>query len=212
MAATLGLDHSPKYMAYDTEYVDPEDGPRITAKRKAWEIQFPPINYPSDHLGRPFPEDLFPRQVRFTKGKKLSDYNGIVGGGTAVSQAFKDAVELIEPGVHQFFPVEILLKDGTLYKDPIYFLNIATRVESINPELGGFNKSFSSKTPDRYYWSAASGKAEFLAVYKDRLAGRALWKDNRFGGHYEFASDALLEQLRKTAPNGWRIKDYFQEI
>ncbi|MGQ5719940.1 imm11 family protein [Pseudochrobactrum asaccharolyticum] len=136
----------------------------------------------------------------------------MVRGGTAVSQAFKDAVELIEPGVHQFFPVEILLKDGTLYKDPIYFLNIATRVESINPELGGFNRSFNPKTPDRFYWSAASGKAEFLAVYKDRIAGRALWKDNRFGGIYDFASDALLEQLRKTAPNGWDIKDYFQEI
>lgn len=211
MAATLGQNWEPKYIAHNTEYSNLEDGPQIAAKRKAWELQFPPIHYPSDHLGRSFPEDLFPRQVILTKGKKLFDYN-YIQGGLAVSQTFKDAVELIEPGVHQFFPVEILLKDGTLYKDPIYFLNIATRVDSINPELGGFNKGFSSKTPDRFYWSAASGKAEFLAVYQNRIAGRALWKDNRFGGIYDFASDALLEQLRKTAPHGWDIRHYFQEI
>lgn len=212
MAATLGQNWEPKYIAYNTEYADIEDGPRIAAKRKAWELQFPPIQYSSDHLGRPFPEDLFPRQVRLTKGKKLFDYN-YIQGGLAVSQAFRNAVELIEPGVHQFFPVEILLKDRTFYKDPIYFLNIATSVEAINPDLGGFNKSgFSSDDTDWFRWVPASGKAEFLAVYKNKIAGRALWKDKRFGGTYNFASDALLEQLRKTAPNGWDIKDYFQEI
>ncbi|WP_157738637.1 imm11 family protein [Labrenzia sp. VG12] len=50
-----------------------------------------------------------------------------------VSDAFKDIIERHEPGVHQFFPVELVYKDGSFARQ-MYFFNICTRLDGMDRE------------------------------------------------------------------------------
>uniref|UniRef100_UPI00123DAC02 imm11 family protein n=1 Tax=Roseibium sediminis TaxID=1775174 RepID=UPI00123DAC02 len=50
-----------------------------------------------------------------------------------VSEAFKDIIERHEPGVHQFFPVEVVYKDGSFARQ-MYFFNICHRLDTMDRE------------------------------------------------------------------------------
>ncbi|MCK7611692.1 imm11 family protein [Roseibium sediminicola] len=50
-----------------------------------------------------------------------------------VSEAFKDIIERHESGVHQFFPVELVYKDGSFARQ-MYFFNICTRLDGMDRE------------------------------------------------------------------------------
>ncbi|WP_150526947.1 imm11 family protein, partial [Roseibium sediminis] len=50
-----------------------------------------------------------------------------------VSNAFKDILERHEPGVHQFFPVDVVYKDDSLARQ-MYFFNICSRLDGMDRE------------------------------------------------------------------------------
>ena len=160
------------------------------------------------------PVHLFPKTLQFTRGKRLFDYNAYCPFGPALSTRLKDLIETIEPGVHQFVPVEVLHKDGTPYGEPFWLYSICTKIDAINPVKGGVMKAPGwnfDKDPDAYYWDIKSGGDEYLAVYKDGVAGRAMWRDLRYSTA-QFFSDALLEGMRAQKMEGWEILTYWEEI
>jgi hypothetical protein len=133
----------------------------------------------------PIPEEVLPRQFVLEKGKKLYDW--VDAGGTGlnvriVSQKLKDLIESLTADKHQFVPIEILHKDGTPYGAPYYLFKCLAMLDAINPELGGFNRNDSPSTPDAYTYSVNGDNMDKLAVYKDRIAGHAIWHDTRMGG------------------------------
>lgn len=73
----------------------------------------------------------------------------------------------------------------------------------------------SEVTKDIYSWVVAGSKVpnayEKLAVYKDRIEGRAMWRDE----HYRsliFVSDAMFKRMEEQGMQGWRIFNRWQEI
>ncbi|SLN71555.1 hypothetical protein ROA7450_03932 [Roseovarius albus] len=74
--------------------------------------------------GGPALEDLslLPKKARRTDKLKLKDFTSI-DGKACVSQKFKDAVESLEPGAHQFSSIELQEKDGTPIPEQYYLFN-----------------------------------------------------------------------------------------
>ncbi|MCP4073960.1 MAG: hypothetical protein GY742_19870 [Hyphomicrobiales bacterium] len=151
--------------------------------------------------------------MRITQGDKLYDFTGLAGV-QAVSKRLKDAIEDIEPGVHQFVPVEVFHKDGTPYGEPFWFFTICSCLDVINPALGGMKKHFLTaypdKKPDAYHWGIARGRKN-LAVQKDKVAGRSAWRDRRYITGY-FFSDALVARMDAEGMEGWVADDVWQEV
>jgi hypothetical protein len=136
--------------------------------------------------------------------------------GQAVNQKFIDAIEAIEPGVHQYLPFEILQPDGSLYHTQYWLLNICNRVDSIDFEH--------SENLHAFYWPdsdivmsygfntfRANEQRPKFVIAKDRVAGMAFWFDPKLRLPGLIVSDALKQKLEAVGATGWNFYDYAEE-
>jgi hypothetical protein len=196
MAGTISGNTDPKYTASYRAMVCDEQGRAALAAQKAFAhankiAALEEVVAAGEHVfsarfktvAHPYLPEHFPQRVQFTEGKRLFDFNNYTEGGISVSQRFKDAVEAIEPGAHQFFPVELLHKDGTPYGEPLYYWNITSAIDAIRPDLGGVHKMGDPNRPGTHSWVITSGvdrhARKQLAVDAATIAGRSAWKDVR---------------------------------
>ena len=158
-----------------------------------------------------FDESLMPTKYRLSRGDHHWDYAQHVGigGSHAVSQRFKNAIESVEPGIHQFIPFELWDQSGELIPEPFYFWRIRTSLDVISPELGGVKPSHNSPN---HQWNILPGDGrEKLAVHKASIVGRAAWCDVRMSVR-RFLSDEAVTALKDHGVVGWTSDHYWKEI
>lgn len=172
----------------------------------------PPLDMTADIRAR-VPEEMFPSVLIASNNETFTDFDGGYGKGPIVSQAFRDAVERFDAGVHQFVPVEIRRKDGGLHdKRPFYILRVTRLLNTINVEASPDLRRVSGKPTDpvtdttRFHIHTAK-----FAVYADRTAGMGLWRDVR-GESLILASQRLVDLLRKCNITGWAAFSTFTEF
>lgn len=184
------------------KYLTPDPGPR------PWN---PPSPYDPLHgfdllSGFRYPVSDKPYRVRITeKVTYLADILGTVAG-KAITPRVVDAIEQIEPGVHQYLPCEIYSHDGHKLPGQRWILNICVRIDSI--AIGKCNVVELAKIG---LWTKGNGKTD-IKVWKEIVSGHALWTEWRMIGAPRFASDNLVEQLRLIDAHGWLFNDYLPEI
>jgi Protein of unknown function (DUF1629) len=167
-----------------------------------------------DHAGSraEVPAEMFPPVLIVDTDESVLDFNGGSPGGYFVSQRFRDAVEVLDPGIHQFVPFELRRHDGQLYEGrPYYILRIMRLINAINlaqsPQL---RQVGSLVTPTETTMFHIEDDAPFV-VHADRIEGMGLWRDTR-NPQFIFASDRLVTLLRERAPTGWASQATFIEI
>jgi hypothetical protein len=98
-----------------------------------------------------------------------------------VNSAIKNKIEQIEPGVHQFFPVDVFLPDGSK-DEPRWWMKVCNRVDAVALEQCEDVYEYRPK-PEQYpnwmYYRSNWDKRTKIAVHKDRVAGKAMWYDWR---------------------------------
>ncbi|WP_211098022.1 imm11 family protein [Ahrensia sp. R2A130] len=234
MAATVELQHSGKFYRTKGECLNVK-GERYKDGLSAWHKAYDLSNMAvASYEGVPVPVDIAPDTVRLTQGGKLYDSNIFVGV-PLFSERFRQAVEDIEPGVHQFLPVKVIGVDGESYSEPWWSFNICQLVDSISPELGGVYKQeweyLREEKYEKFTWNIKSGwlpgrvpepddsdpynpytmnPSKKLAVYKDRIAGRAAWIDSRLPR--TFYSDALMARIEAEGMEGFYVVHHWKEI
>jgi hypothetical protein len=121
--------------------------------------------------------------------------------GAIVSRNLRDAIETVEPGVHEFFPMVLKRQNGTVFLGEFYLLNMR-RVfpcilfrESKNRYLGSVKVEPNLGQP--YYFCQERG----LALSKPAIAGHHLFSTYVVAGGICIMSDVLMEecQRRKVA-------------
>jgi hypothetical protein len=220
MAGTIGTSLKSKFTGYYLASPD-VDEKALREQREELEHQRrvkasieKKTTYGANH-GQPIPVELLPRRMQFTKGSRLSDYNGLNKSGLIVSQRFKDAHDRIHvKGSNQFVPVEILNKDGSPYGGQYYFFNLTTVRDAINPVLGGLRLDGDqiSLARDEGTYTIVSGGFDKIAVHKDRIEGLAAWVDLRLGQYRQFYTDAFLNELTRIKAEGFHINHFWQEL
>ncbi|MEO1638018.1 MAG: DUF1629 domain-containing protein [Pseudomonadota bacterium] len=117
-----------------------------------------------------------------------------------VCKEFKDIVEEFEPGVHQFFPMEIF-ESGDKIAD-YYLFNICTRLDTLHPELTfprddrGFLRPVKGKPFARVFATAAIGDHH---IYVDKFLGGTLM------------SNAIGERLKQANLTGLKLSGPLKE-
>lgn len=118
-----------------------------------------------------------------------------------VNQTFKDILEELEPGVHQFFPMEIFIKD---YKvGDRYWLNICNRLDSKHRGLTWPLNEYGLHRPTRE--QRANDK---LVFSEDAIGGHHAWHDKFELG--TFISDAFAERVQAAGLNGITYQHFDQ--
>jgi hypothetical protein len=207
---------------YADNHAVPIDGYEPLKQFLRFQSSFSKLN-----CGRRLPDDkvaLVPRHYKIRAGTRFYDWNDFAAG-KGVSQRFMELVESIEPHVHQFFPAELFLSDGvTPYGEPFWIMNVTTRVDAICLERSTMyerGKDEPELTPDQYFtgYSQYVVRAEEtdgririqVSVYKDRIQGRALWCDYRFGASI-FCSDEMMARMREIGIEGYDIHSEIKHI
>lgn len=80
-------------------------------------------------------EHFQPRKARLLKNyKRLGDIFMLNYGLLTVQQPLKDLLEEMEPGVHQFWPVEVFLKDGQPFDMSCYGMVVGRKIATLDVE------------------------------------------------------------------------------
>lgn len=130
----------------------------------------------------------------------------------SITQEVRDLIEKFEPGVHQYLPFELHLPGGQKEPTSRWLLNICNRLDTISIESSrNIVEGFPNRElyPALSYYGASSGKREF-AVFRDKIAGHALWSEYKYDGliglSHEFAEEIFRRKLR-----GWQFY-YFTQL
>ncbi|MEM7547035.1 MAG: DUF1629 domain-containing protein [Pseudomonadota bacterium] len=141
--------------------------------------------------GFPMPEDLAPRRFQIVRPSKKPDFELLKGDmcGMIVDDRVRDAAEAIEPGVHQFFPVEMTMqRTGETPERPHFLLNVCTMVDSVDPvhsnikiigKRAGYEGRSEFKfedipTLETHNCGLRAPRSKALVLRKDAVMGRAL--------------------------------------
>jgi hypothetical protein len=142
-----------------------------------------------------------PYQMRFTeKVGYLADCFGNI-----ITSRVRDVIETLEPGVHQFFPCELYLKDGTPIPEQRWYLNVCNRLDTIAAEHCNILIH-----PKHGYYLTGNGKTD-VKVWKNNVIGHAIWSEWKYNNDI-YVSDALVEAIRSLDVHGWIFRQYLTEV
>ena len=175
--------------------------------RQWWSV-FEGLNNASPH---PHPEWL-PKTFYFVDSMK--EYLPIISwrGVFVVQEPVRCIIEAFEPGVHEWFPVDVCQLE-TKQKLPVkyHILNICQRIESLvleHPSLA-VNKY---QLPDgrvKTIWRSVDARKGAPPMRRSAIEGRHLWREYDTP-IYQFASDALVSELEAKGFSQFK-KDWHSE-
>lgn len=113
-----------------------------------------------------------------------------------VSENFRQVVEELEPGLHEFFPFQLRNgKRGDPAPQQYYVMNIMTQCDCLDYEQGGVSV-------DRWedgaiaFFSPEKISHEGMVLKSDVIAGKHLWRAKYLGGSF-FISEDFMGLYRK---------------
>jgi uncharacterized protein DUF1629 len=154
------------------------------------------------------PPEVVPRRLRLTRAKTMYDWLTLRGGGTLVSSRLRDAVEELDPGRHQFFPV-VVEDNGVARRGDFFVFNVVGRIEAIIEDRSNLKASGRGNVKNWSYerrvgpWQCALDAAV--------IGGRACWVEHRFGECW-FISDRLAALLQERKLSGFDLDWHSDEI
>jgi hypothetical protein len=127
----------------------------------------------------------------------------------AVDEALKAIIEQLEPGIHQFFPIEIRMPRGETYPANYYtlvvgqyfdaYLRTDATLASVYEALSAVVRSDASKV----------GSTDFT-VLKTVFGNAHFWRDRRFKAEIICLSDELKAEIDKAGlrlPKHYKLKE-----
>ena len=125
----------------------------------------------SDSGRRVKPESV-PKVIRWNTKRKLLDYE--TKFRRTVSDRFRALIEEIEPGVHQFEPIQFINKDGSELAVR-WFWQVCNRLESVDRETTNLDTS-------RKGWRRPPLERAILFFDPRKIGDAKFWHDKHVGG------------------------------
>ncbi|AXS39483.1 DUF1629 domain-containing protein [Breoghania sp. L-A4] len=146
-------------------------------------------------LGLPVGPRRLPTRFRETKGKKTLPDIFAMPGLNAVSSRFRDLVEEFEPGVHQFFPLELYYKNGERVEEEYFIFNCTVSFDSLlvkQSEVTWLKLDEPAECPRvNVRWRLKK------VLSRPTIAGRHVWCGFRIRAAGIFVSDELHSRMKK---------------
>ena len=126
------------------------------------------------------------------------------GGGAVVSRNLKEAIETVEPGVHQFFPMVLKQRDGTPFPGEFHLLRVRRLFpcvlfrESDHQPLGSVKVEPDVGKP--IYRCHDTG----LVISRPAMSGHHLFSNSIVSGGYTIMSDTMMTECNRRKIKGIR--------
>ncbi|TYC65212.1 hypothetical protein FMN63_22595 [Stappia sp. BW2] len=118
----------------------------------------------------------------------------------AVDADFKDAVERLDPGVHEFRPIEVIMRKGQAYPKQYYTMLIGRYLDSFAPQKSTEGSWEKPSELHEYYLVSHNTKKYMsgLAFSKCTINDAHLWRERRLSRPEILFSDALKAEFDKA--------------
>jgi hypothetical protein len=161
------------------------------------------------YTGTYIPLDVVQTRLLLTKGEALYDWRTMRGGGVLVSGRFKNCVEELDPGRHQFFPVTVEDNKGGLKPGPFFIFNVVGYIDSIIEEQSNLKASGRGIIEA---WGYERRVGPWKCALKTSVIGdRACWTELRWGRVW-FVSDRLATLMQQRGLLGFDLTDHCEEV
>lgn len=156
-----------------------------------------------------------PRSFDTEKTQKvLGSLIMLAGKIIAVDEYLKSIIEQVEPGVHEFFRLEIRMPRGQVYPRPCYILRVCQYYDAFSRDgtLEGAVREIPpyQETPGLTVLNASKKALSGLAMRETAFGGAHLWRDRTFGEDLTCFSDALMSQIEQAGlrlPKHYKMKE-----
>jgi hypothetical protein len=154
----------------------------------------------------PLPEEL-PSEYRTVKSyKSLASLIAMPNMLAVVDQDLKEIIEEMEPGVHRFWPIKIVMPRNKEYPANYYGILVGNFPNAFRPDAS--EPSAFRKGENIYLLgSFEKGKLEGLAFSEQAKGGMHLWREPNISQVDLFLSDQLLERIKKA---GLRVGRHYR--
>ncbi|WP_119396699.1 imm11 family protein [Pannonibacter phragmitetus] len=148
------------------------------------------------YAGRAVKPEHIPTRVQW-QSKRYKPYDVFMSGGLIlVSDAFKDIIGNHEPGVHQFFPIEVVYRDGSFARQ-MYFFNICNRLDAMDRDRA------TAEFQDVLF-EPRTGSFVFSL---DKVGSAHAWIDKHVH-HGTFLSSAVVDDIKQAGLTGIAFHSY----
>ena len=164
------------------------------------------------HRGTDFiADDMLPK--RFVLSKHYQSLADLIelGAGIAVTGRLRDLIERLEPGRHQFWPVEIIQRSGEAYPSAYFFLRVLSQLDAFEKEKSDptcWKKSLQilKIAPPK------EENARGIALSRNVIAGHHIWRgfvsaEAGISGFDFYVSDTLKAAIDEA---GFRTMPFYQ--
>lgn len=138
--------------------------------------------------GRRVKREGMPSKVKWWDRRPVPDFQILHSPTMIVSQRFREVVESIEPGVHQFEPVEYVTKGGEHVADMFVFV-ICNRIDSVDRDLTTMYRF------DNYWKAGGPLGGSRLAFNSAQVGNHHIWID-KYLPDYRLASSTFVDAVR----------------
>jgi len=141
---------------------------------------------------KPLSDDQVPKRIEISELKKTSelpDSFRVREGLNIVSNELKSLIEEFDPGLHQFFPVEISLPAGREPETRYYIIIVTESKATIIPEM---SKVSGPRHGKNYSIPVSETKTVFSSECQ---TGANIWREEGFRGRL-FISDEIDQEIK----------------
>lgn len=114
----------------------------------------------------------------------------------AVDEDLKSIIKRFEPGVHDFFPLELRLPKGKVYPKQYYTLRVGQYCESFVPDGEIFEEDYLQGIVGVQRMHLREKRyAQKLMFSREKFGDMHLWRERRFKEWFLLFSDELREAI-----------------
>ena len=159
-------------------------------------------------------EDLLPKDFVLAKPYKALGDIVLLGVGVAVTARFRELIEKLEPGRHQFRPIKIIQRSGETYSNEYFTLRVLTALDAWDRERsdpGCWKKSVRIAKMRAPLGDHAHG----IAMSRSEIGDHHIWRgfvsqENGISGFDYYVSDSLkaaIDQAGLKTPPMDQLKE-----
>lgn len=120
---------------------------------------------------------------RLIRPRKRLPHVLAANGPWFISETLHQLIEQREPGVHQFFKIDLEAKDGSPWPVPYYLFNVCQHLPAALLEQ---SQLVWRTNPSGQRYAGAPAYDDRLVVDSNVIAGKHVWKDKQFFGRTFF--------------------------
>lgn len=148
-------------------------------------------NEDGDILPHEWPSEYKTERTYTSIGSYFMMKNGLTG----VDERLKNIIEGLEPGIHQFNPIQLVKRNGKAYDGKHYVIVTRTFIDSFDPEKSDPESWSFSRLTGKYRTMGADDGVCGIALRKAVFGNRHIWGEKMIQGDQRIISNELRDAM-----------------